>query len=103
MEWNGGGEMEERMSIRDSSKSLKKYGSTARHMTRNENLIKHLVSANDTLQGIALKYGVTVRKLLITYAHSRSYLSSHLSHLFPDINTLVSIIRRFNTLLCYFL
>ncbi|XP_048505012.1 lysM and putative peptidoglycan-binding domain-containing protein 2 isoform X2 [Athalia rosae] len=63
MDWNGGGEMEERMSIRDSSKALKKYGSTAKHMTRNENLIKHVVSASDTLQGIALKYGVTTEQI----------------------------------------
>ncbi|XP_015518858.1 lysM and putative peptidoglycan-binding domain-containing protein 2 isoform X2 [Neodiprion pinetum] len=63
MEWNGGGEMEERMSIRDSSKALKKYGSTAKHMTRNENLVKHVVSASDTLQGIALKYGVTTEQI----------------------------------------
>lgn len=58
--WNGDNEMEERMSIRDSSRAPKKYGATARHVTRNELLIKHSVSENDTLQGIALKYGVTV-------------------------------------------
>lgn len=60
MERNGAREMEERMCIRDTGKTLKKYGSTAKHITRNENLLKHTVSTTDTLQGIALKYGVTV-------------------------------------------
>lgn len=50
----------ERLSIRESAKSLKKYGSTSKHVTRNQNFIKHTVSSSDTLQGIALKYGVTV-------------------------------------------
>lgn len=60
MERNGASEMEERMCIRETGKTLKKYGSTAKHITRTENLVKHAVSATDTLQGIALKYGVTV-------------------------------------------
>lgn len=60
MERNGAREMEERRCIRDSGKALKKYGSTAKHMTRTESLVKHTVCPTDTLQGIALKYGVTV-------------------------------------------
>lgn len=54
-------EMEERRSIRNSGKALKKYGSTSKHIKRNEIMIKHVVSKSDTLQGIALKFGVTVR------------------------------------------
>lgn len=54
-------EMEERLSIRDFSKTPRKYGSTARHVTRNQVLVKHLITSTDTLQGIALKYGVTVK------------------------------------------
>lgn len=61
MERNGAREMEERRCIRDTGRALKKYGSTAKHMTRTESLVKHTVCPTDTLQGIALKYGVTVR------------------------------------------
>lgn len=60
MERNGAREMEERRYIRDTGKILKKYGSTAKHMMRTESLVKHTVCPTDTLQGIALKYGVTV-------------------------------------------
>jgi hypothetical protein len=64
MERNGAREMEERRCIRDTGRTLKKYGSTAKHITRTESLVKHTVSPTDTLQGIALKYGVTVRPVL---------------------------------------
>lgn len=51
--------MEERIAIRDWS--LKKnYGSTSNNVKRYESFIKHQVSESDTLQGLALKYGVTV-------------------------------------------
>lgn len=50
----------EKLSIRDSARSLKKYGSTSKHIMKNDNYIKHIVISTDTLQGIALKYGVTV-------------------------------------------
>lgn len=60
MERNGA-EMEERRCIRDTGRTLKKYGSTAKHTTRTESLAKHTVCPTDTLQGIALKYGVTVK------------------------------------------
>ncbi|XP_033228180.1 lysM and putative peptidoglycan-binding domain-containing protein 2 isoform X2 [Belonocnema kinseyi] len=56
-------EMEERRSIRNSGKALKKYGSTAKHMKRHEILVKHAVSKTDTLQGIALKFGVTTEQI----------------------------------------
>lgn len=58
---HNGDEMGERKCIRDSGKAPRRYGSTSKHMTRNEILVKHLISTSDTLQGIALKYGVTVR------------------------------------------
>lgn len=50
----------EKLSISESARSLKKYGSTSRHINRNENYVKHYVGNTDTLQGIALKYDVTV-------------------------------------------
>ncbi|CAH0550771.1 unnamed protein product [Brassicogethes aeneus] len=54
----------EKLSIRDSARSLKKYGSTSsKHVTRNENYIKHFVTQYDTLQGIALKYNVTIEQI----------------------------------------
>ncbi|CAH2045130.1 unnamed protein product, partial [Iphiclides podalirius] len=54
---------DERISIRDSARPLKKYGSTCNHMKRDEEYIKHVMSKGDTLQGIALKYGVTMEKI----------------------------------------
>ncbi|XP_035740911.1 lysM and putative peptidoglycan-binding domain-containing protein 2-like [Vespa mandarinia] len=63
MEWNGSKEMEERRCIADTGKTLRKYGSTAKHMMRAESLIKHIVVSTDTLQGIALKYGVTTEQI----------------------------------------
>ncbi|XP_060519775.1 lysM and putative peptidoglycan-binding domain-containing protein 2 [Cylas formicarius] len=54
----------EKLSIRDSARSLKKYGSTSSKMiTRNEKFVKHFVSNSDTLQGIALKYNVTIEQI----------------------------------------
>ncbi|XP_063221314.1 lysM and putative peptidoglycan-binding domain-containing protein 2 [Bacillus rossius redtenbacheri] len=52
----------ERQSIRDSAKSLKKYGSTCNHFKRQDH-IKHIIVEGDTLQGIALKYGVTMEQI----------------------------------------
>lgn len=81
MERNGAREMEERMCIRDSGKTLKKYGSTAKHITRTENLVKHTVSTTDTLQGIALKYGVTteqIRRVNRLWASDSLFLREHL-------------------------
>ncbi|CAH2249807.1 lysM and putative peptidoglycan-binding domain-containing protein 2 [Pararge aegeria] len=54
---------DERISIRESARPLKKYGSTCNHMKRNEEYIKHVMAKGDTLQGIALKYGVTMEKI----------------------------------------
>ncbi|OAD61333.1 LysM and putative peptidoglycan-binding domain-containing protein 1 [Eufriesea mexicana] len=73
--------MEERMCIRDTGKTLKKYGSTAKHVTRNEYLLKHTVSKTDTLQGIALKYGVTteqIRRVNRLWASDSLFLREHL-------------------------
>lgn len=50
----------EKQSIRDSGRSLKKYGSTCNHVRNNEQLIRHELNKTDTLQGIALKYGCSV-------------------------------------------
>jgi len=43
-----------------SSRSHRRYGSTVVNMKKVEYIVRHLVSKSDTLQGIALKYGVTV-------------------------------------------
>jgi LysM repeat protein len=59
------GQKEERRSIRDSARSLKKYGSTCNHFKRQDQFVKHAVIEGETLQGIALKYGVTVSILRI--------------------------------------
>ncbi|XP_030747159.1 lysM and putative peptidoglycan-binding domain-containing protein 2 isoform X2 [Sitophilus oryzae] len=54
----------EKLSIRDSARSLKKYGSTStKTATKAESYIKHFVSNSDTLQGIALKYNVTIEQI----------------------------------------
>ncbi|KAH8359406.1 hypothetical protein KR093_006521, partial [Drosophila rubida] len=54
----------EKQSIRDSSRTLKKYGSTCcNSMRNNEILIRHTVEKTDTLQGISLKYGATTEQI----------------------------------------
>ncbi|XP_034117943.2 uncharacterized protein DDB_G0281497 isoform X1 [Drosophila albomicans] len=55
----------EKQSIRDSSRTLKKYGSTCCNsmMRNNEILIRHTVEKTDTLQGISLKYGATTEQI----------------------------------------
>lgn len=81
MERNGAREMEERRCITDTGRTLKKYGSTAKHTTRTDSLIKHVVSAADTLQGIALKYGVTteqIRRVNRLWASDSLFLREHL-------------------------
>lgn len=40
----------------------RRYGSTTVNMKKPENIVKHRVSKQDTIQGIALRYGVTVSK-----------------------------------------
>uniref|UniRef100_A0A023F7Z6 Putative lysm n=1 Tax=Triatoma infestans TaxID=30076 RepID=A0A023F7Z6_TRIIF len=55
--------MEERIAIKDSARSLKKYGSTSSNSKRCESFIKHQVVQSDTLQGLALKYGVTTEQI----------------------------------------
>lgn len=61
--------MDERVSIRGNTKPLRKYGSISNNtnFVRNEHYIKHVVTETDTLQGLALKYSVTVNTLLIWY------------------------------------
>lgn len=71
----------EKLSIRDSANSLKKYGSTSKHVNRNQNIIKHAVTSSDTLQGIALRYGVTmeqIRRLNRLWASDSLFLREHL-------------------------
>ncbi|CAG9760215.1 unnamed protein product [Ceutorhynchus assimilis] len=54
----------EKLSIRDSARSLKKYGATSsKNATKNECYIKHFVGDSDTLQGVALKYNVTIEQI----------------------------------------
>ncbi|XP_045471593.1 lysM and putative peptidoglycan-binding domain-containing protein 2 [Harmonia axyridis] len=54
----------EKLSIRESARSLKKYGSTSsKYATKSENYIKHYISNTDTLQGIALKYDVSIEQI----------------------------------------
>ncbi|XP_015126466.1 lysM and putative peptidoglycan-binding domain-containing protein 2 [Diachasma alloeum] len=84
-------EMEERLSIRDTSRKLKKYGSTSKHLIRNENLVKHFVCKSDTLAGIALKYGVTteqIRRVNRLWASDSLFLREYLLVPVPkDSNT----------------
>lgn len=71
----------EKLSIRESARALKKYGSTSKHVMKNENYIKHFVSSTDTLQGIALKYGVSmeqIRRANRLYASDSLFLREHL-------------------------
>lgn len=50
----------EKLSICDSGRSPKRYGSTCNHVRNNGHLVRHELGKTDTLQGIALKYGCTV-------------------------------------------
>ena len=43
-----------------SRRSHRRYGSTTVNMKKPEHVVKHRVNKQDTLQGIALRYGVTV-------------------------------------------
>ncbi|KRT82406.1 hypothetical protein AMK59_4519, partial [Oryctes borbonicus] len=73
--------MYEKLSIRESARSLKKYGSTSKHVMKNENYIKHIVTSADTLQGIALKYSVTmeqIRRINRLWASDSLFLREHL-------------------------
>lgn len=57
--------MDERQSIKDSLRCLRKYGSTSSNSCNKipDEFIKHIVTDTDTLQGIALKYGVTTEQI----------------------------------------
>lgn len=57
----------EKQSIRESGRSLKKYGSTCNHVRNSDILIRHEIEKNDTLQGISLKYGCSVSLLIYYY------------------------------------
>lgn len=76
----------EKQSIRDSARSLKKYGSTCNHVRNNEILIKHEVEKTDTLQGIALKYGCTVSVFfflfVLNYIHFVIYIHITIKYIF---------------------
>lgn len=63
----------EKQSIRESARSLKKYGSTCNHVRNDEVLIRHEIEKTDTLQGIALKYGCTVSRSLRPVAGAPSH------------------------------
>lgn len=62
----------EKHSIRESARSLKKYGSTCNHVRNELLLIRHELEKTDTLQGIALKYGCTVSWILCN-SHSNVF------------------------------
>lgn len=49
---------QERKSLTSSNPAS--YGSTKQHRIKNETFIKHDIVPGDTLQGISLKYGVSV-------------------------------------------
>lgn len=67
----------EKISIRNSATgSFRKYGSTSNQSLRrqsstasNTNCLKHEVRPGDTLQGLALRYGVTVSLIANTNNH----------------------------------
>ncbi len=52
----------ERSSLGIHTKKHTKYGSTSQSSQTNETFLKHYLQPNETMQGIALKYGVTVSK-----------------------------------------
>ena len=54
------GGQSEKASLGIFAKSQTRYGTTTKARIKNETFVKHLVSQGETLQGIALKYGVSV-------------------------------------------
>lgn len=87
------GGTDERRSIRDSARSLKRYGSTSNHQKRPEQLIKHVVCKTDTLQGLALRYGVTteqIRRANRLFANDSLFLREYLMIPVPDTDGLLS-------------
>ncbi|XP_022258667.1 lysM and putative peptidoglycan-binding domain-containing protein 2-like isoform X2 [Limulus polyphemus] len=44
-------------------KNHTKYGSTSNYAIRRERCIKHIIQPTDTLQGLALRYGVTMEHI----------------------------------------
>nr|BAH71864.1 ACYPI003012 [Acyrthosiphon pisum] len=83
--------MDERVSIRDNTKPLRKYGSISNntYFVRNEHFIKHVVTETDTLQGLALKYGVTteqIRNANRLFTNDSLFLREHLNIPTCDIN-----------------
>jgi LysM domain len=63
------GAPDERQCIGSINRALKRYGSTCNHVKRLPSdgcvraVIRHEIEEGDTLQGLALKYGTTVRQL----------------------------------------
>lgn len=51
---------EEKGLLGPALKPHRRYGSTSVNMKKPDHVLVHLVSKGDTIQGIALKYGVTV-------------------------------------------
>ncbi|XP_050431522.1 lysM and putative peptidoglycan-binding domain-containing protein 2-like [Adelges cooleyi] len=75
--------MDERVSIRDNTKPLRKYGSinSKSNFLPNTHYVKHVVIETDTLQGLALKYGCTteqIRKANRLFANDSLFLREHL-------------------------
>ncbi|XP_063600519.1 lysM and putative peptidoglycan-binding domain-containing protein 2-like [Penaeus indicus] len=54
---------EEKGLLGPSNRPHRRYGSTSVNMKRPESVLRHRVSKQDTLQGIALRYGVTMETL----------------------------------------
>uniref|UniRef100_A0A2S2PU86 LysM and putative peptidoglycan-binding domain-containing protein 2 n=1 Tax=Schizaphis graminum TaxID=13262 RepID=A0A2S2PU86_SCHGA len=85
--------MDERVSIRDNTKPLRKYGSISNNTNfiRNEHYIKHVVTETDTLQGLALKYSVTteqIRNANRLFTNDSLFLREHLNIPTCNINAI---------------
>jgi hypothetical protein len=82
---------DERQCIGSINRSLKRYGSTCNHVKRPSldngqyAIVRHDVEEGDTLQGLALKYGTTVRRTPNHMTFQRS------ACLFADKNSLLPI------------
>lgn len=59
-------EQTEKISLNNYAKKHVRYGSMAKESgLRSERYIKHTVQPGDTLQGLALRYGVTVSRICL--------------------------------------
>ncbi|KAI2809772.1 hypothetical protein BLOT_000924 [Blomia tropicalis] len=84
--FNDQNDLSETQFLKNSIVNHTKYGSTNHNAEPNYRYITHYIDTNDTLQGLALKYGCkieTIKKFNKLFSDDNNYLRSRLSLLIP--------------------